>query len=249
MDLSAITIPYFGVINLKAFFIGMLTWGAAILGIIIGGILIAAIWYWRSLKNKKSPNLKNIIWYRMIKGKTTPINLKDPDAAEEILVPGTGLRLFYIEKSDTYMPRLKEEIDKDIYFAMLAANGRIINFTLQSYDEAMRSVGLEFDRADNLWDVENAREFVKRNYTDKSIKWWQAYQQVISNAIHIILHTITLVVIIYFMKKFFVDITTSINGLLDRILPVAQAIGANPGSGIATVAAAMFLSKPIEEKR
>ena len=48
--------------------------------------------------------------------------------------------------------------------------------------------------------------YAKRNYKDKSIKWWQAYQSVITTAIYLLIITFSFVLIIYMMK-----------GLVDKI--------------------------------
>jgi len=57
-----------------------------------------------------------------------------------------------------------------------------------------------------LWAAENTREFIKRNYKDKSIKWWQAYQGAITTAIYIVILTFSFVVIIYMMRGIVKDL-------------------------------------------
>jgi hypothetical protein len=88
----------------------------------------------------------------------------------------------------------------------MTPNRQMVNFSLKSLAETLEEANLQIDHTDMLWAAENTREFIKRNYKDKSIKWWQAYQGVITTAIYILILTFSFILILYMMK-----------GLVDKI--------------------------------
>lgn len=128
------------------------------------------------------------------------------DEAEEIIIPGTILRVFYVRKKDLWLPRFNKGITKDLFYVAMAPNRRMVNFTLESLKDGLKEAKLELDHTDMLWAAENTREFIKRNYKDKSIKWWVAYQGVITTAIHILIMTFSFIIIIYFLRGIVTDI-------------------------------------------
>ena len=66
--------------------------------------------------------------------------------------------------------------------------------------------------------AENTREFIKRNYKDKAVKWWQAYQGVITTAAYILIMTFSLILIIYFLR----GIVKDLGIVADRVAAAAE---------------------------
>ncbi len=142
------------------------------------------------------------------------------DKVQEIIIPGTRLRVFYVKSRDMWLPRFTRGLTKDLFYVAITENRELVNFTLGSITANMKEAGLVYDHTDMIWASENIREFIKRNYRDKSTPWWKAYQGVITTAIYIIILTFSFVVILYFMRELIGDIGNLIRGvekLLDRM--------------------------------
>ncbi len=208
----------FGKINMSAivdkiyFFLGI-----ALLGIIVG-VIIFGIFYTKS-KKAKGKDLYKIGWWEEISNKAFPTRM---DEAEEIVIPGTSLRVFYVKKRDLWLPRFTKGITKDLFYVMMTPNRRMINFTLKGLGDSLKEAGMEIDHTDMLWAAENTREFIKRNYKDKSIKWWQAYQGVITTALFILVMTFSFVIIIYMMRGIVTDISSVASTLSEALKTSCQ---------------------------
>jgi len=192
-------------------------------------IFVAAIMFFL-LKYKgkqKQGNLKEIHWWEEINGKLTPTRI---DMAEELTIPGTNLKLLHVKKSNTWLPRFTRGISPTVYYVAITAHKEIVNFTLKSLDEDMMQAGLDYDHTDMRWAAENLREFVKRNYKDKAVKWWQAYAGVITTAAYILVMTFSFVIIIYFMR----GIVSDIGVVSNNIAEAAQTLNtcSQVGSGL-----------------
>lgn len=150
-------------------------------------------------RNKRRGMMKKIGWWEEVAG-TERLEPTTMDEVEEVVIPGTTLRVFYCKKKDLWLPRFTKGITKDLYYVLFTPTRQMVNFTLKSLTKDLKEAKLDYDHTDMLWAAENTREFIKRNYRDKSIKWWQAYQGVITTAIYIMVMTFSLVIIIYFMR-------------------------------------------------
>ena len=177
-------------------------------------------------KDKKTP-VKKIGWWEEVHGNLIPTAM---DNAKEIIIPGTRLRVFYIKSKDMWLPRFTRGITKDLFYVAITPKRELVNFTLKSISADMKEAGLEYDHTDMIWASENLREFIKRNYRDKSTPWWKAYQGVITTVIYIILLTFSFVVILYFMRQIIGDMGGVLSGI-ERLLDKMESC--NPrGSGI-----------------
>lgn len=175
--------------------------GIFLLFIVIGGIIFGYI-YIRS-KRKNTADLVKIGWWEeSVKG-LEPLKMDD---AEEIIIPGTSLRVFYVKDRDLWLPRFTRGITPKLFYVAMTPNRQMVNFSLKRLSESLKEADLEYDHTDMLWAAENTREFIKRNYKDKSIKWWQAYQGVITTAIYILIMTFSLVIIIYMLRGIVQDL-------------------------------------------
>jgi hypothetical protein len=191
----------FGAILDKVYFFA----GIFLLCILIGSIVFGLL-YVRS-KKKNNQELKKIGWWEETNQGLIPTRM---DEAEEIIIPGTALRVFYIKARDLWLPRFTRGITKDLFYVAMTPNRQMVNFSLKSLGKTLEEANLKIDHTDMLWAAENTREFIKRNYKDKSVKWWQAYQGVITIAIYILILTFSFILIIYMLK----GVVDKIGGLL-----------------------------------
>lgn len=199
-----------------------------ILIIVVGAIVFFVM---KKVKEKKIPT-KKVGWWEEVQGKMIPTEM---DKVKEIIIPGTRLRVFYIKSKDMWLPRFTRGITKDLFYVAITTRRELVNFTLKSLSEDMKTAGLEYDHTDMIWASENLREFIKRNYRDKSTPWWKAYQGAITTAIYIIILTFSFVIIIFFMRQIVGDMGGVLSGIAN-LLDKMEAC--NPrGSGIATAPA------------
>ncbi len=151
------------------------------------------------------------------------------DKAEEIGVPGTNLKLFHIKSSNSWLPRFTRGITPTMFFIMVTKNKELVNFTLRGIEKDLAEAKLSYDHTDMRWAAENMREFVKRNYKDKAVKWWKEYAGVITTAIYILIMTFSFVIILFFLRGVVEDIGTvasSMNTAIDKLNVCS------PGSGV-----------------
>lgn len=191
--------------NIKSFITGIIPGSATVMSwlrnilIVIGVILLIIIIFiivvWR--KKQKKGDMNDIGWWEEINDKLSPIKM---DRAQEIIIPGTSLRVFYIKDKDMWLPRFTRAIKQNLFYVAITPNKEIINFTLKSIGKDMKEAGLEYDHTDMRWAAENTKEFIKRNYRDKATPWWREFQGVITGAIYILVVTFCLAVILYLWK-------------------------------------------------
>ncbi len=195
--------------------------------IIIGVFGGLAFFFMKKKKDKKEP-LKTICWWEEVQKKLVPTT---QDSAKEIIIPGTRLRVFYIKSKDMWLPRFTRGITKDLFYVVITPKRELVNFTLTSIGDDMEKAGLEYDHTDMIWASENLREFIQRNYRDKSTPWWKEYQGVITTAIYIVIMTVSFIVILYFMRL----VVKDMGGLIGQIgTLMREAESCSPrGSGIA----------------
>lgn len=177
--------------------------GVFLLCLIIGGIIVGLLYVKK--KKKTGKDIKKIGWWEETAVGMTPGRM---DEAQEIVIPGTTLRVFYVKERDLWLPRFTKGITPTLFYVAITPNRQMVNFTLKRLGAEMKEAGLDYDHEDMIWAAENTREFIKRNYKDKSIKWWQAYQGVITTAIYILVMTFSFVIIIYFMRGIVKDLSS-----------------------------------------
>lgn len=210
--------------------------GTATSALIIAGVVIlsAAFVYmlYRWKKGKDLGTKKEIYWWEEVGQRMVPVRI---DIAEEVNVPGTHLKLFYVKKTNSWLPRFTRGISPNLFYVCITQNKEIVNFTLKSLESDMKEAGLVYDHTDMRWAAENLREFVKRNYKDKAVPWWREYQAVIATSIYILVMTFSMVIIIYFLKGIVGDIGAIGAQLSDGVekLNLCSASGAtiNPVGG------------------
>ena len=182
-------------------------------------------------KDKKNKIFKKLEWWEELPNKgLTKADIVE--SAEELTVPGTNLKLFYVKARDLYLPRFTRGVSSDTYFVGLTLNKEIVNFNLKSFTDDLSKAELDYDHTDTKWAAENLREFVKRNYKDKSTPWWKEYKDLISTVVHIMINTFAIAVILYFVGGIVRDIAPVATQMTETVRTL-QELCANPGSGIA----------------
>ena len=175
---------------------GFLRNGLFLLGaVLLLGIVIFIVAYRK--KNQNKGDMNEIGWWEEISDQLVPMKM---DKAREIIIPGTSLRVFYIKNKDMWLPRFTRAVKQKLFYVAITPNKEIVNFTLKAIGKDMREAGLDYDHTDMRWAAENTKEFIKRNYRDKSTPWWKEFQGVITGAIYIIVVTFCLGIILYLWK-------------------------------------------------
>ncbi len=197
-------IEMFGFDNLFNFG-GIISKTLWIFGIIIFAVIgVGAIYlYSKSNKKKANPKLKQVGWWEEIHGEMVPLGL---DNVEEITIPRTNLKVFYNKVKDLWLPRFTRGITKELFYVAITPEREIVNFTLKSLSRDRAESELIHDHTDMRWAAENTREFIKRNYRDKSKTWWKEYKEVITIAILIVLITASFLIISWMMSGIVKDI-------------------------------------------
>lgn len=166
-----------------------------ILGIVV---VMAVIFFFMSWKKKnKKGDLQELAWWEEINDQMVPIKV---DKIQEIIIPGTSLRVFYDKEKDMWLPRFTRAIRPKLFYVAITPNREIVNWVPKPIGRDMKEAGLDYDHTDMRWAAENVREFIKRNYRDKAEPWWKAYQGVITGAIYILVVTFCLAIILYLWK-------------------------------------------------
>ena len=209
-------------------------------GLIALILIVSAIAYFilKKKKENQNPSVKRIGWWEEVQDNLIPVVTDD---AKEIIIPGTRLRVFYIKSKDMWLPRFTRGITKDLFYVAITPKREMVNFTLKTISSDMREANLDYDHTDMIWASENLREFIKRNYRDKSTPWWKEFQGVITTVIYLVILTISFSVILYFMRQIIGDM----GGVLDKIATLlAEVNSCNPkGSGIAPAFAFLLIPK------
>lgn len=163
-------------------------------------ILCLGVGYFIITRNKKKKGklIKKIGWWEEIQGNMTPLKI---DEAEEITIPNTNLKAFYIKKFDMWLPRFTIPISQDLFYVCITKTREIINFKLKSLSKDLKEANLEYDHTDMRWANENLAEHIKRNYRDKAVKWWREYKDVIQIVIFVMVMTLSLVIVLLMMSN------------------------------------------------
>lgn len=193
---------------------GMISSTGRIVAIFTILLIAAGLGFYLYKKKQKVVNRANkkIVWWEDVNDRLVRVG---QDEAEEIIIPQTSLRVFYIKKKDMWLPRFTQGVDLDLFFVALSKGRELVNFTLDSLESNLKRASIKIDHTDMRWAAENTREFIKRNYRDKSIPWWKEHKETIQLAIFIVLYTASMIAIIYFL-----------GGLVDKIGLIEDKIAA-----------------------
>ena len=148
--------------------------------LLITGI-ITFVYYSKKAKNQQFRYKIHI--FKDIAGEIQPI---EDDLAKEVFVPDTNVGLYYLLKKKIYIARPTRAMGKDAFWYKILPNGEWVNFDLKNIksgkgkDEDKTLAGADYDHRDTRYAYINLKEIIKRNYRDKSVKWWKEYAPIIS---------------------------------------------------------------------
>ena len=133
------------------------------------------------------------------------------DFAKELYVPETNISLFFLKNYKIYIARPTRSMGKNEFWYYISENGEWINFDISTKAEDIFSAIVNYDHRDNRYAFVNLSEIIKRNYKDKSTKWWKEY----SGAITIIIAGIMFIGAMWF---FFWRTGT----MLEQMAPISE---------------------------
>lgn len=192
----------FGSIDVSGLWDKVITFAGVFVGILIFGGIIAAFFVLKAKKKKQGETFKIGWWVEL----GDRMETSHVDEVQEIIIPGTTLRIFYNKKKDLWIPRFTRGVGRKLFYVCMTANNQMVNFSIPRLNKDKKEAELEYDHTDMLWAAENSREYIKRNYKDKAVKWWQLYQNTIATAALIIIFTFCFIMIIFFMRNIMQDL-------------------------------------------
>lgn len=178
----------------------------------VGGI-VAMLLYRRNqiiLYNKR------LEFYEEINGRPQKLELL---WAREITIPNSNIKVFHIRNPDMYLPRATKKMGKNTYWYMIRKNRELVNFSLKNMNEEMTEANLDFDHTDMRYAYENLRDLIKRNFKDKSVKWWKEYKDLISTIVFIVVMGMAMSLLIWQISKAINQVAI----LLERMIPLMEA--------------------------
>ena len=141
--------------------------------IIVGGFTFA--YYLK--KNKKKQYKYKIIVFRDTHGKPTPIT---QDLAKEVFIPNSNVSLIYLKNSKLYLPRPTLSMGTNQFWYNILPNGEWVNYDISMDKGGKTFAEANLDHRDTRYSYINLKEIIKRNYGNKSVKWWKEYAPLIT---------------------------------------------------------------------
>ena len=176
---------------------------------------------------KKQKNLydQKLHFFEEVSGQMIPT--EDLNATE-LIIPGTDIKVFYVNSKDLYMPRGTKKMGKKSYWYAIRNNREIVNFVMKNLNKDMIEAGLDYDHTDMRYAYANLKEIIKRNYRDKATKWWKEYANVIAVVVFVFVLTISF----WFLIGKMGSILDKIPPLLEKIVQLEKASGLGASSGV-----------------
>lgn len=179
----------FGELGINAPNFNAVNWGSAglilltIILFIIAGVVTFFIIYNKSQKKKF---IHKILFVKEVRGQ---IYIVGEDYAQELTIPYTSIKVFYLKDRKTYSPKLIYDTGKNLYIVLIGKGGEWINTNLRYGKDGIIEVNDEL-KPTRDYANENLKELIKRNWTDKNKDWWK------ENAHYIFLIVLGVIIII-----------------------------------------------------
>lgn len=123
-----------------------------------------------SKKIKKTLFKYKIPIFVRIHGKLSRI---DVDDAKEVFIPDSNVSLFYLKKRKLYIARPTRAMGNNEFWYVISENGEWINVDISTKPEDDTLMVANYDHRDTRYAYTNLKDLIKRNYKDKSVKWWK----------------------------------------------------------------------------
>jgi len=147
----------------------------AVFVILIFSGIITFFYYSKKIQKKQFKH--KIIIFKEINGKISRIGADD---AKEIYIPDSNISLYYLKKKKIYIARPTRAMNLDEYWYLIAENGEWINYDLSVVPGQNTLAKANYDHRDTRYAYINLKDIIKRNYSDKSVKWWKEYAPLIT---------------------------------------------------------------------
>jgi len=184
-----------------------------IFGIFFVLVLSGVITFFYYSKKADKQIFKNKIeLFKEINGKRYKIGT---DRAKEVYIPDSNVSLYYLKIRKIYIARPTKSMGFDEYWYCIAENGEWVNFDMSILPGQNTSAKINYDHRDTRYAYVNLKEIIKKNYSDKNVKWWKEYAPLISI---VIISFITLAGIWFIFLK--------IGDLVDQIAPLIESANA-----------------------
>lgn len=195
----------FGGFNFEA--IG--TWSTIIFVAVVILIIAGAItFFYYSKKLSKAQFKHQIPIFQNINGKHTRVGI---DKAKEVFIPDSNVSLFYLKGHKIYIARPTRAMGKDEFWYSISENGEWINFDMSMVDDNDTLAKANYDHRDTRYAYINLKDIIKRNYKDKSIKWWKEHAA-----------TITFIIVSFIFIGSCWILLAKIGNLIQQLAPVAE---------------------------
>jgi hypothetical protein len=189
--------------------------------LLIGGIVI--FYLYRRGEAKKYN--KTLHFFEEVNGEIVPV--EDLKGAE-ITIPNTNITVFYVKTKDMYLPRATIRMGKNRFWYCVRNNREIINFRMRNINKETAEAGLDYDHTDMRYAQNNLREIIKRNFRDKSIKWWLAYKDTIAIVVFIFVMGLAF----WFLLSKIASLVGIVGELIDKVKELLNIVIQNQGSGL-----------------
>lgn len=178
-----------------------------VLVLVIAGIITFSYY---SKKRNKSLFQYRINIFKDINGSPQPIQ---DDKAMEVYVQDSNVSLFYLKARKIYIakPTLSMGKEGNGFWYNILPNGEWVNFDMKSDSKSPTFAGANYDHRDTRYAYINLKEIIKRNYKDKSVKWWKEHSALITFIIVSVLFAIMIWVLLAKTGK-----------MIGEIAPIAQ---------------------------
>lgn len=223
-------------VNFMGFFSGLGKFLFLMFIVAVASIIIVV--YLLKRKEKKSYD-NTLYFFEEVNHNLIPT---DTLKACELIVPGTSIKVFYVKSKDLYIPRGTKRMGAKKYWYAVRNNRELINFSLTNINKELKEANLDYDHTDMRYANENLKEIIKRNYKDKSTKWWKEYKDVIATVIYIFVISVGFFFLISQINKTmglsdqiltkFPAIIDQFEVLLDRVANLINVAQSSGSSGI-----------------
>ncbi|KKM75663.1 hypothetical protein LCGC14_1387890 [marine sediment metagenome] len=134
---------------------------------LVAGLLVGAITFY--VANKRQYN-KKIEIFEEVNGKAIPVG---SDKAREIVLPGTSIRAFFLQKRKFYIPRPSIQTGVGHYWYFIRRDGEWINIGLKNLNQEMNELKIHYDHTDMRMSNASLKKLIERNY--KKLNWLKEY--------------------------------------------------------------------------
>ncbi len=133
------------------------------------------------ISNRKQYN-KTIHIFEEVAGKAIPTTI---DKAKEIILPGTSIRAYFLQKKKVFLPRPSIQTGIGHYWFFIRNDGEWINVGLENLNKKLTDLNIHFDHTDMRMANASLKKLIEKNY--KKLNWMKEYAPYIAIGILILI--------------------------------------------------------------